>query len=229
MLRAGTKYPNDTTDKGESMAVIEAVGDVNRVTIACIQPDSQTQMVNICYRCSVAGGGDSRVTMANTCLAKFTANYLAQMAPASILYGWKVSSVNKAPAVQPVWNNLTPANGTGANPPAPTQARPLLRFSTAFAGRKYRGRIFLFTPGVAACANTGYPTAALIAAVQALGAALVTNIVAGGSTWVPVIAHRIKGLPASTTVTDITGYSSPGLFGTQRRSGNTGRLNPVPW
>lgn len=207
----------------------DVVGDIVRVTVACMQPDSQVQMVNISFRCSVAGAGDTRIGLGNVVFNKFTTNWLPILAPASKLYGWKVSSMNKVPAYQPVWNSAVAVIGTGTNPPAPTQARPILRFSTASAGRKYRGRIFLFTPGTNQCDVTGYPTAGCNAATTALAVSLILPIVTGGSTWVPVIAHRVKGSPSATTTTDIAGQGAPGLFGTQRRSGNTGRLNPVPW
>lgn len=207
----------------------DTIGSVQRVTIAWMQPDQQVQECNLCYVATAVGAGDSRGQLAFSVYTLFKTNWLPQLAPATIMYGWKISSVNAVPAMQPRWNVAVGDVGGAANPVAPTQTRPILRLATAFAGRKYRGRIFLPTPSAAALANTGFPSAANTAAAQALGTALLTPIVQVGTTWQLVIAHRVPKLPASTTTTPVAGALASGLFGTQRRSGNTGRLNPNPW
>ena len=210
------------------MAIIDVVNDIVRVTVAWQYPDSQIIMNNVCFRCVTAGGADTRNGLGTACANDFSINYLAQVAPAASLYGYKVANLNRVPNPLPVTAILS-TPGTGSNPNCPTQVRPILRFKTANTGRKYRGRLFLPPPQTAGVTTAGFPAAGLQAAIAALGTALIAPNTVGGSTWNPVIAHRVKKAPLATTSDDILAFTSPTLFGTQWKSGNTGRINVTPW
>lgn len=207
---------------------IDLVNDVARVTIAAYYSDAQVEETNIHYRCSIAGGADTRSLLGAAVYGYFVGNYAAVMSVNSTLYGWKVSTINLVPPPNPVF--LTDESiGIEAGNYVPTQARPILRLRTAQAGRKYRGRMFLFSPGVGYISLAGFPTVALNTVIDALGTALVANQVVGGSTWEAVIAHLVPAAPLATTTTPVTQGISSRLFGTIRKSGNTGKTNNTPW
>jgi hypothetical protein len=207
---------------------VDLVGDIVRVTLAWQYPDSQIEENNIAFRCSASGGSDSRAALGGAVYSGLALIYAPAMGPSSSGYGWKVTSLNKT--TPPLPESLaTPSPGTGVDPNCPTQARPILRLRTALSGRKYRGRLFLPTPDTTRITNGGYPTPGLLTIIGTFGAALLVPVNVLGSTWIAIIAHLVPGNPPATTYDDIVSTAPSGLFGTQRRSGNTGRINSIPW
>lgn len=207
---------------------IDVLGQIMRVTIAAQYPDAQIEMNNLTYVATAVGGADTRALLGVAVRNKFVAQWLPVMSPTSNIYGNRTLQLAPLPAAAST-SVANPIVGTGVGNSAPTQARPILRFTTALAGRPYRGRLYLFTPILTCTDALAYPTAAIRAAVVALGASLQGANVVGGTTWSPCIAHKPSTPGAPWTSTPITGTVDPGMFGTQRRSGNTGRLNPTPW
>lgn len=207
---------------------IDLAGDIVRVTIAWSYPDAQVLENNLCYLCKTSGGTDSRGLLGVAVYDIFVTNWLPRIGPAAAIYGYKVDTINRVPHPLPA-TSIGIAPGSGTNPNCPTQTRPMLRLTTALAGRKFRGRLFLPSPQAADVSNSGFPVAGNTVAVGALGTALLAPIIVAGTTWQLGICHRVKANPAATTITDVTGNSAPGLFGTQWKSGNTGRANTPPW
>lgn len=207
---------------------IDAVGKLVRVTIAATYPDSQVQMNNLGYACTVAGGTDTRPALGAAVQTIFLANLPAVMAAVSSIYGWRVQTLSPAPPDLTV-SGVNVVAGSVGQPIMPTQARPVLKWLTAMAGRRYRGRIYGFTPVNSRITSTGFPDATLDAAQLALGVALLPAIVSAGSTWKLSLIHRAAGSPVVYTSTLITNCEVASLFGTQRKSGNYGRENPAPW
>lgn len=207
---------------------IDVVGELVKVTIAATYPDSQLQECNIGYKCTAIGGADTRALLGPAVQAFFTARVIPNMAVVSSLYGWRVQQLDPLPAASTVFGTAIVAGTAGATS-APTQARPLLSWITAFAGKKYRGRIYVFTPTFDCSDATSYPNAATLGTVNNLGNDLRGSVVVGGSTWKSVILHKPPAAGGPWTSTDITNHKAAIYFGTQRRSGNTGRLNKLPW
>ncbi len=207
---------------------IDVPGDIVRVTIASTYADGQVCENNVCYRCSASGGTDTRPALGSYVLAAFAANWIPLMPTNSALYGYKVANVNKVPPPIPAFLvNIIAGSNVAIG--TPTQARPLLKMKTAFAGQKYRGRLFLPPVVQNLVSAAGFPTAGLNTATTALGAALAGPFLSAGSTWILGIAHMVKQAPLATTITDVTVIGAAGLFGTQWKSGNTGRQNANPW
>jgi hypothetical protein len=127
--------------------------------------------------------------------------------------------------------------GTSAFPSLPTQVRGLIKFTTNAAGRAWRGRNFLPPPSTTFSTAAGIPTAAyLIAAgpIAALwGSGVLTSTNAGRSfTHQPSIYHRpVPGhpKPQDGTTTPITTALLEALWATQRRGGDLGRTNVLPF
>lgn len=210
------------------MAYVDTLGDILRVTIAVMHQNNQLQENNWCFVNQVSGGGDTRAALGGRVLGLYNSFYLALLPPSSILYGYKVSLLNRKPPPLPAID-IVSTMGTGANPVAPTQARPICRLTTLSAGRAYRGRIFFPTPQVSSVSAAGAPAAAVTTAMDDIAGPLVTPFSSGGSTWALVIAHRAKGPPVTWTSTPVTGEKGQTVFATQWKSGGTGKINVNPW
>jgi hypothetical protein len=116
--------------------------------------------------------------------------------------------------------------GTSSIGLAPSQVAPVIRKSTALAGRSGRGRMyhpFLLSSLLTA---TGELTAAAITSLTNAYAAFVTaqgvTSAGGTSSFVPVILHRN---PLPLTSDPISSVAAVGYLGTQKRRGDYGRTN----
>jgi hypothetical protein len=215
------------------MARNDVIGDIARVTLAIQYPDSQVQENNISFVATTVGGGDSRAALGAAVYTAWLASFITTVSPTTNFYGYKVSLLNITPPPAPKLLVSLHA-GLGSTYNMATQARPVLSWQTALAGRSYRGRIFLPTPTIDFISAPGFPTAAYLALANAFGAAIVPSLVAGGTTWTMSVVHRTVvsvGPPKviSWTSTPVVNVIARDLFGTQRKSGNYGRENPAPW
>lgn len=123
--------------------------------------------------------------------------------------------------------------GTIAGNVLPRQSCGITTWTTAFAGRKYRGRSYWPFPPVTLDAGEGLPTNAAVALYQALaGNILAFTFIPGFSnTFNMVLFHR--NFPHATppilpTADDITDYATHKKWATQRRRGSYGRANVSP-
>jgi hypothetical protein len=111
----------------------------------------------------------------------------------------------------------------------PTQCRTLIHWSSGTAGRTGRGRIYpAFPGGITALNADGSPTAAYIALVSAISVAypVVLSSGAGGNTNSFALALYNR---TTHIATPVTGVSIPTKWATQRRSGQFGRTNALPF
>lgn len=205
----------------------DIAGDIVKVTIATTFPtEFQVQMINLSYVCTVAGGSDTRAALGNALLNQLSGDYVLNMNVNSTLFGYKVSYLNRTPPPAAVTGG-TSQPGVLSGTFAPTQCRPLLRWTTQFAGRKYRGRVYMFTPNSTMVGTGGIPAAAVVTSTNNFAALAVAAFTSAGSTWHLCIAHRPPpgGVWSSTQV---TGYTDVDIFATQRRSSRFGRVNTIP-
>jgi hypothetical protein len=214
------------------VAYPDVLGEIVRVTVAALYPvgatGQQVQECNICFQCSSAGAGDSRLALAAQVFVTFEGQLRALMAASAKLYGYKCSVLGIYPPPLAV-NGVVNEVGTGGATQLPTQARGLISWKTAIGGRTGRGRIYVWTPEDANLDANGNPGAAYIAGLNNIANAVTSGFSAGGSSWVPVIAHRGAGAKPTYTATPVNAHrTSPG-WATQRRSGESGRINAAPW
>lgn len=207
---------------------LDTVGELVKVTIAAAYDNNQVQECNVGYQCTAIGGADTRALLGPAVQTFFNNRLLPNMGVTSTIYGWRVQQLAPLPPATTVFG-VNQVNGTAGATTAPTQARPLLSFITDFSGRKYRGRIYLFTPTFDCSTPLSYPNAATLGTINNLGNDLRGSVVVGGSTWKSVILHKPSAPAGPWTSTPITNHKAGNFFATQRRSGNTGRLNPLPW
>ncbi len=145
---------------------------------------------------------------------------------ASIL-GVRVTNLTGPPPHSIAGVATSDAVGTIAGPPVPTQSTGLVSAKTAFAGRKYRGRIF--TPFVAPgfIGGDGLPTNAY----KGLVGSFATYVYGPTPTLIPVAGgsidvHAVIWHRATNASTRVQGYVVRGYWGTMRKRGDLGRTNP---
>jgi hypothetical protein len=126
--------------------------------------------------------------------------------------------------------------GTQTAKMLPTQTTGLISFKTALAGRHMRGRIFPGLPWTDWMLATSQMTAAGLIALNtirsAIGLAKVASIGANSTTVVLTVMHRptlARPIPPNSLTTDVTSAVASGLWATQRRRGEFGRTNQVPF
>jgi hypothetical protein len=151
------------------------------------------------------------------------------MIPSTAVYhGTQLTYLNVRPLPATESYNGNNGAGTAAAPGMPTQCRGLTKRLTAFAGPRYRGRIYWPLPSTAFSTTTNAVTAAysalMLAATTALCPTTGLVLTTGGTTKImPVLYNRKNSL-----VTAITAYVNDASFGTQKKGGAFGRPNTSP-
>jgi hypothetical protein len=145
-------------------------------------------------------------------------------------YGTQVYLDN--PIGSPPRPDTTAANfgpGTGGAGLLPTQVSPLISLYSTTLGKQGQGRTYLpFPPATAIDAN-GTPSAAYLLNIGALGNFLQSPLVvtgAGGATGTfNLVLYKGGAAPALL----VTSALIRDAWGTQRRRGNYGKVNAVPF
>jgi len=124
------------------------------------------------------------------------------------------------------WTGAAAIGGRG-NLILSTQVCSLITTRTNFAGRRYRGRMYIPFPDQFSIDADGKPEAAYLADVETFAGDIVnadTVVGVGGSATIfPVVVHRDLG-----TSTFINDHITRGKWATQRRRGEYGRPNASP-
>lgn len=222
----------------DSLSLIQALTFYHTV-------NNQLQVCTLNFVCSgTAGGGSTAAQLGAAVYAKWRIFIQATCNTALTIYGYTVrplgslgSNVHLTAAPVTATSGVT---GSLATLQTPTQVRAVASWTTALVGRKFRGRNYLPSPDASMLTPaTGYPVAAYQAAwvsVQNLlipGPITVTN---GGTTssWDFLLLHRPKkvvppAIPGNWTGDLITAGKPITKFGTQRKSGEYGRPNGLPF
>lgn len=210
------------------MAFPLALGDILKTRIVTFMNDQLGEMV---MHHRVASVGSPAATDADFC-----GMFDAAVAP---LLKAIISSQTQyiGVGVQHIWplplivETTTRANfGVGTNGAAsnPTQVSGLIHWKTVKAGRAFRGRSYVPFPSGIYTAADGQPGGTYVADLGNLLGAMGSNYVVttGGrlATVVSTLWHRV-----THTYDDILSGAASGRYATQRRRGDMGRLNVVPF
>jgi hypothetical protein len=147
--------------------------------------------------------------------------------------GQKISSVAVGYAIEGLYQ--TSANsgiGSGGTTALPTQVSGIITKRTNIAGRTGRGRVYIPFPDESfVTGTTGAPTAAYITALNLLATNLFFGVTAGSGGNTCVLSASLMREAPATTVSwpGITSYVSQAKFATQKRRGQYGRLNILPF
>jgi hypothetical protein len=211
------------------MAYVESFGDVVRLTTAAFYANGQVQEMNIHYRCVIAGGGDSRPSLAGFADAAASARFLPVMDVSTTYFGTKISVVKSATVYPAPVTTAVAAPGLVTDKVAPTQCRGLISLRTSLIGRKFRGRIYPFTPAITMIASASHWSPTYTTALSGYGSDMLTPIVVGGTTWQPAIVGYTHKPTVVVRVTNVETFGVSDGIATQRRAGILGRVNSQPW
>lgn len=132
------------------------------------------------------------------------------------------------PATRELYGTAFQGAGTTATPPLPKQVSGLVTLRTAFAGRKFRGRIYPMFPSEAENDGVnGRPIAGYVTRLTTLAALVASSFAggAGGNTYVgqPCLFNEVSGV--TVDFTDVTART---YWASQRRRGDFGATNVSP-
>src|SRR5262245_41713433 len=144
---------------------------------------------------------------------------------------WRGVIAGKIFPLPPSLTGLSNGNaglGTAVGIIQPSQVSGIITKLTGFAGRTYRGRVYVPFPVQSDSLTDGrHTTVGYQDRLKAIGDQLLVPISAGAggntTTLIAVILHR-----ANMSFTPVTLYNARGLWATQRRRGAYGRTNAVP-
>ncbi len=166
----------------------------------------------------------------------FGTKWRALMTNGAAYVGSDLQDVTGAPPYAvPAGSVLAAGNGTAGTAPMPTQTCGVITKLTDLVGRQYRGRMYVPFPDTVDSTVTSpiVPTAGYVTRLQLLAADFTgvdTIVAAGGGSvaisW--VLVHKLPKVGPIPLPTPVTNERSNKLWGTQRRRGNYGRVNPVP-
>jgi len=204
-----------------------AADDFWTVRVACITED-QAAINVLNYKIgTVVGGGVTDADAAATFDALFAPLYKALLSEEAEYYGVAVQRFFPTPRTVAIPIVASRGAGSVTGDMLPGQVSGIISLVTDFAGRKYRGRMYIPFPGEAD--NVDHiPTSSYETRLNSLAVAVVTPVVvtAGGDSaeFRPQIYHR-----GTSTSDSITGSNSKRLWATQRRRGDFGQRNMPPF
>jgi hypothetical protein len=174
------------------------------------------------------GTGATDAQIASAINTQFVATYRDMMSQAAVWRGVDVRRILPAPPGVPT-AHVALANGLVLADALPAQAAFVITLRTNFAGKRYRGRVYIAFPGESDNGPNGNPTAAAFARLDLLAVKFsqtLAGVGAGGNTndIAPVVYSKKFGLQ-----TTIIGTTSRDRWATQRKRGGHGRPNPPPF
>jgi len=188
------------------------------------------------YRISAVAGSPTDAMLADVLDTTFAPAFGDCLSQHATYAGVGVSRLRPLPRTIPVYDNDGEGAGGVLGDPLPKQVCGVITKRTALAGVRFRGRMYVPFPGEADNeATTGIPSVGYVANLDVLGALLdnVLAVGAGGNTASanPVLWNRATTTPTvqAETFTPITGFRSRGIWGTQRRRGDYGATNQLPF
>jgi len=174
-----------------------AVGDIYRVTIEGLQ-GAVTTINTSHWREGTAGTGNPAALLAAAIRGRVVSNWLPNMSDQWSFVGVTAQRIYPSPTGRAQFDQTDAGAGALNDPAAPPNAPFTVTFNTAFAGPKYRGRIFVSGYNESDQVD-GVMQAGAIAAWQSIMDITFAAVSASGNVWNQVIWHR-----ASSTYDAIT-------------------------
>ncbi len=209
--------------------------DVVRVRFWC-KADDQAAVNTIYYICTgPATGAVTDQDAADGLEVTYNPLYKALLANTAEWRGVQVQ-VLKTPTLIPAFNNANPLIGTAGAIGMPRQTSSLVQFQSQFAGRAYRGRIYVPFPSTSDCTLDGAPSAGYLTRLIALRDAFANTFYltdVGGTKFIPVqqvLVHFLKKGQVGPPLPDtpIVSWTISSRWATQRKRGSFGRQNLSP-
>jgi len=203
------------------------VNDIMEVKVYCTFGDQTSVNVLHYLVATKAGAGATAGQIAGAISTKIHGEYKACMSADAVFWGVGAARIFPVASPQAV-TNANQGVGSDAGDALPRQVCGLITKVTPFAGRKFRGRVYVAFPSELSNEDEGKVTGTYKTTLGVLGQALIDPVTAdpgGGNTneLVPIIWHK-----ESETYTIITGYLARERWATQRRRGDYGNPNLPP-
>lgn len=162
--------------------------------------------------------------------------YLAMLGSDCEYYGSQIQSVT-TPIFAPDNTSVNQAQSATGSLSLPNQVSGIITKRSGLAGRAHRGRMYIPFPAQIFDSGTGFPTLAYIALLQAIATQTLTSqtypslITANNGTLVPQVYGKQQLVPPFNAAhqEDVTGYTVQPRWATQRRRGQYGAFNALPW
>lgn len=192
----------------------------------CCQAADQIAINDFCYKADLTSGTYTLPALVNDLDADFFDAYKNWLAANAAFYGislFRVSIPQSGPFVS---TNLR--FGLDIASLMPRQAAALIAKKTAIAGRAGRGRVYIPFGGVDNVDADGHITAPGLALLQAIAIRTLTTQIYGGggttTTLIPMLFHR-----STITADEVVDWTARVKIATQKRRGDYGRPNNLPW
>jgi len=204
-----------------------AVGDILQATFVTVA-GSQAGLNVRHYRSIATVGGSVGVDQfANALFDDFDTAYITLMSAQATFNGVLVQKIFPLPMGMPAMSAQAPLVGLITGDLLPRQVAGLISLRTDFAGRRFRGRVYVPFSGENASELDSSPTAAYLAGLSTLAQQFLQQVTviqgAATETIAPVIWHR------DLQTTDfIRTAMIHDAWATQRRRGSFGRPNLPP-
>ena len=181
---------------------------------------------------NVVGAGVSAAAVAAAISANVQADYKDAMSSVAKFRGVGLRNLTTL-AVE---GTAIADDGFGASvfPILPTQVRGLIAYGTSFIGARGRGRHYIPFPSSDLQTNSGGPTNAYVAILNRIGSnwSAPLTVTVGASTVTIEWGLAVWTTPSHQLPTFIRPFNSRAArqkFATQRRSGQYGRVNTLPF
>lgn len=211
-----------------------AVNDVYRLRVVCYSTTlAQIAINNSYWKILVEVGvmpGPGPQAIATEFDAVLSNPYKAMM-PATARYrGVSTQLIVGGPPPVPSTSIVNDNVGTAAGNALPAQDSFVLAWKTALSGRHQQGRIYPGFPAASFNDANGNMNGAGITANTALGAAYFGNVVVVSGGWSATFELCVRSkIGLVNTYNPVVVVIPRPRWGTQRRRGNYGRLNPLPF
>jgi len=179
------------------------------------------------YQVSATPGAtaDAQV-MADAIVPAIQLDYAACMSMHAAFHGVKLETAMAGPAYEPVYSSEV-EDGAIVGDPLPGQCTGITTWRTELAGARHRGRTYWPFPAEEQNIVTSVPSAAYLTNVENLSLKMRSfNITADAVEWVFVL-HIWSSVDA--VYREVTAHTVRPKWATQRRRGDFGRANVLPF
>lgn len=203
-------------------------GDLIQLQVYCLAAD-QIGINNYFFRVNASTAGYMYTDLLNWAQVNVYPLYVPLMPVTAQVYGPQIRKISPGPFF-PAMNVVNAQVGTATGNLAPRQSCPMLQKQTGVRGAKGRGRIFLPFFSDLFITGAGHLSGAGQAITNNIGNTLLSNLTVGptigGDTaaLVPVLVNQ-----KTLATIDLTGFNNPIKLGTQKRRGDFGKPNSLPF
>lgn len=200
-------------------------GDIYQVRIECGFGTQASENIRHWRVSAVVTPEATPLQIATIMNLTFAPHYKALLSSSATYRGVGVRRIFPLPLTVETVVSSQAGPGLVTGDPLPKQTSGVITLRTGFAGRKFRGRVYVPFPGESDNTGSGFPGGGYLNALIALAPDFQTEFTvvngAGSSVLVPIIWHR-----RTMTFDAITSTVHRLIWGTQRRRGDYGRPNP---